>query len=199
MTVSSPGILGHPCPSKTTLISARVRLGWEVMLGYLMRFWKHLRRVSRAATRSLGILSKSWRVFHDQSLLVRCFQCSVLPVLKYCSAVWCNQWRQFPAGGVLECNISHHRSVAVLCILHTFRTRVTLCIHFALHCLFLLSTWGLHVGSGLRTVVVHTLSPAGLKCRLFKIIVIISNQYIYRAFSYPALVDGPLSSFMFSV
>ena len=55
-----------------------------------MTFEKNLRSVSRAASQTLGILRKSWRVFHDRSLLVRCFRGFVLPVLKYCSAVWCS-------------------------------------------------------------------------------------------------------------
>ena len=35
---------------------------------------KHLRSVSRAASQRLGILIKSWRVFHDRSLLGRCIR-----------------------------------------------------------------------------------------------------------------------------
>ena len=54
-----------------------------------MTFEKHLRPVSRAASQRLGILSKSWQVFHDRLLLGRCFRGFVLPVLEYCSAVWC--------------------------------------------------------------------------------------------------------------
>ena len=50
-------------------------------------FEKHLRAVSRAASQRLGILRKSWRVFHDRSLLGRCFRGFLLPVLEYCSAV----------------------------------------------------------------------------------------------------------------
>ena len=38
----------------------------------------------------LGITRKSWQVFHDRSLLLRSFWCFVLPVLEYCSAVWCS-------------------------------------------------------------------------------------------------------------
>ena len=38
-----------------------------------MTFEKHLHSVSRAASQRLGILKKSWRVFHDRSLLGRCF------------------------------------------------------------------------------------------------------------------------------
>ena len=47
-----------------------------------MTFEKHLRSVSRVASQRLGILRKSWRVFHDRSLLWRCFRGFVLPVLE---------------------------------------------------------------------------------------------------------------------
>ena len=55
-----------------------------------MTFEKHLRSVSKAASQRLGILRKSWRVFHDRSLLGRCFRGFVLPVLEHCSAFWCS-------------------------------------------------------------------------------------------------------------
>ena len=55
-----------------------------------MIFEKHLCSVSRAASQILGLLRKSWRVFHDRSLLGRCFWGFVLPVLEYCSAVCCS-------------------------------------------------------------------------------------------------------------
>ena len=47
----------------------------------------HPRSVSRAASQRLGILGKSWRVFHDRLLLERCFRGFVPPILEYCSAV----------------------------------------------------------------------------------------------------------------
>ena len=53
-----------------------------------MIFEKHLRFVFGAAAQRLGIMRKSWQVFHDRSLLLRSFWSSVLPVLEYCSAVW---------------------------------------------------------------------------------------------------------------
>ena len=43
-----------------------------------MTFEKHLRSVSRAALQRLGISRKSRRVFHDRSLLGRCFRGFVL-------------------------------------------------------------------------------------------------------------------------
>ena len=73
-------------------------------------------------------------MFHDRSLLWRYFRGFVLPVLEYCSAVWCSaadthlkllyravSGTQFLTGGVFECDISHRRSVAVLCMLYKIR------------------------------------------------------------------------------
>ena len=99
-----------------------------------LTFEKQLRLVSRAASQRLGILRKSWRVFHDRSLLERCFLGFVLPVLEYCYAVWCSaadthlklldrvvSGALFLTGGVFECDIAHRRSVAVLCMLYKIR------------------------------------------------------------------------------
>ena len=99
-----------------------------------MTFEKHLYSVSRAASQRLRILRKSWHVFRDRSLLVRCFRGFVLPVLEYCSAVWCSaadthlklldravSGARFLAWGVFLCDISHRRFVAVLCMLYKFR------------------------------------------------------------------------------
>ena len=73
-------------------------------------------------------------MFYGRSLLGRCFRGFVLPVLKYCSAVWCSAtdthlkllnsavsgaW--FLTGGVFECDIAHRRSVAILCLLYKIR------------------------------------------------------------------------------
>ena len=99
-----------------------------------MTFEKHPRSVSRAASQRLDISRKSWRVFHDRSLLGRYFRGFVLPVLEYCSAVWCSATHthlklldrevsgaRFLTGGVFECDIFHRRSVAVLCMLYKIR------------------------------------------------------------------------------
>ena len=80
-----------------------------------LTFEKHLCSVSRAASQRLGILRKSWQVLHDKLLIGRCFWGFVLPVLEYCSAVWCSADTHlklldrvvsgacFLAGGVLNC------------------------------------------------------------------------------------------------
>ena len=95
---------------------------------------KHLYSVSRAASHRLGILRKSWAVFHARSLLVRCFRHFVLPIFEYCYAVWCSaadthlklqdrvvSGASFLTAGVFECDIAHRRSVAVLCMLYKIR------------------------------------------------------------------------------
>ena len=52
-----------------------------------MTFEKHLRSVSRAASQQLGILRKSWQVFHDMLLLGRCFCFLSCPFWN--TALWC--------------------------------------------------------------------------------------------------------------
>ena len=75
-------------------------------------------------------MKKSWQVFHDLSLLLRSFWSLVLPVLEYRSAVWFSaadshlklldrvvRSAGFLAGGVLDSNLAHRRSVAELYML----------------------------------------------------------------------------------
>ena len=67
-------------------------------------------------------------------LVGRCFWGFVLPILEYCSAVWCSAADThrklldsvvggacFLSGSVLNCNLSHRLSVAVLCMLYKIR------------------------------------------------------------------------------
>ena len=80
-------------------------------------------------------------VYHDKSLLGKCFRGFVLPVLEYCSALWRSAadthselldrvvtCAHLLNEGVFECAIAHRRSVAVLCML--YRSDVTRCTHF---------------------------------------------------------------------
>ena len=105
-----------------------------VTFDYKMTIEKHLRSVSRVASQRLGILRKSWQVFHDRLLLGRGFMGFVLPVLEYCSAVWylaadthlrpldrIVSGASFLTGGVFERDLAHRRSVAVLCMLYKIR------------------------------------------------------------------------------
>ena len=90
-------------------------------------------------------------------LLGRCFRGFVLPVLEYCSAVWCSaadthfklldravSGARFLTGGVFECDISHRRSVAVLCMLYIIRSGVTRCTLLTVLSLDRMCQLGLH-------------------------------------------------------
>ena len=92
-----------------------------------MPFEKHLQSVSIADPQRLGILRKSWLVFHDRSLIERCFLGFVLLVLEYCSAMCCSaadthlklldraaSGALFLIWSVFECDAAHRRSGAVL-------------------------------------------------------------------------------------
>ena len=125
-----------------------------------MTFEKHLRSVSRAASQILGILRKSWRPFHDRSLLGRWFRGFVLPVSETSCftirgfAVWCSagdthllnravSGSRFLTWGVFECDIVHRRSVAVLCMLY-IRSGVTQCTLLMVLCPDHMCHCGLH-------------------------------------------------------
>ena len=99
-----------------------------------LTFEKHLRSGSRAASQRFCILRETWQVFHDKLLIGRCFWGFILPVLEYCSAVWYSaadthlklvdrvvSGACFLAGEVLNCDLSHRRSMAVLCMLYKIR------------------------------------------------------------------------------
>ena len=84
-------------------------------------------------------------MFQDRSLLGRCFWGFVLPVLEYCSSVWCSaadthlklldravSGARFLTGGVFKCDITHRRSLAVLCMLYNIRCNPVHCLNSAL-------------------------------------------------------------------
>ena len=138
----------------------------------LLTFEKHLRSVSGAASQRLGILRKSWRVFHIRLLIGRCFWGFVLPVLEYCSAVWCSaadthlklldrvvSGACFLAGDVFNCNLSYRRSVAVLCMLYKIRCNPMhpLCGALPVPCVTVRVTCG--------TLIAHRYTYAPPRCR----------------------------------
>ena len=77
----------HPQPPALTIVRTVLKESDDlIILGVTfdskMTFENHLRSVSRAASQWLGILRKSWQVFHDRLLLGRCFGGFVLPILE---------------------------------------------------------------------------------------------------------------------
>ena len=76
----------HPQLTPLTLDETLVKESADlVILGVMfdakITFEKHLCSVSSAAAQRLGIIRKSWQVFHDQSLDLRSFWSFVLPVV----------------------------------------------------------------------------------------------------------------------
>ena len=143
----------------------------ELTFDSKMTFEKHLRSISRSASQRLCILRKSWRVLHDRSLLGRCFQGFVFPVLEYCSAVWCSaadthlklldravSGARFLTGIMFECDIAHRRSVEVLCIC-CIRSGVTPCTLLMVFYLDRMCQCGLHavLWSHISTLMHHSL------------------------------------------
>ena len=100
-----------------------------------MTFEKNHCLVSRPAFQRLGFVRKSWRIFHDRFLLITSLFGIVLPVLKYCCAVWRSaadthlkllncvvSCASFFNWGMFECSIVYQRwSVAILCMLNKIR------------------------------------------------------------------------------
>ena len=125
MIVSRPRTMHPQSPALTIGGTVLKESGGLVILGLTfdskMAFENHLLSVSRAASQRIGILRKSWQVLHDRLLLGRCFRCFVLPVLEYCSAVWCSaadthlklldriiSGASLLTGGLFECDLAHH-------------------------------------------------------------------------------------------
>ena len=86
MIVSRSRTMHHQSPlltiGRTVLKESDDLVSLGVTFDSKMTFEKHLRSVSRAASQRLGIMRKSWHVFHDRSLLGRCFRGFVLPLLE---------------------------------------------------------------------------------------------------------------------
>ena len=118
-------------------------------------------------------------MFHDISLLGRCFRGFVLPLLEYCSAVWCSAadthlklldravcGALFLTGGVFECDIAHRRSVAVLCLLYKIRCNPVrplnvLYLDHMCQCGLHVVIWS-HIGTLMHRLTAEPRSTAGL-------------------------------------
>ena len=169
-----------------------------VILGVLfnskMTFEKHLRSVSWATSQRLGILRKSLQLFHDRLLIGRCFRGFVLPLLEYCSAVWCSaadthlkllnrvvSGASFLTGGVFECDLAHCRSVAVLCVLYKIRCNLLHPLYGSLPVQYVpvrvhAALWS-HIGA---LFAVNRSLPALLYQSFLIIIIIIEIYIVYR-------------------
>ena len=153
----------------------------EVTFYSKMTFEKHLCSVSRAASQRLGTLRKSSRVFHDRSLLGRCFRvCHASFGVLFCSLVQAAD----PHLKLLDCAVIGARlpvtnwgvclSVTLLivdpwqssvCFIRSGVTRCTLLIVLYLDCMCqcgLHTVLWSHIGLLMHRLTVEPRSTAGL-------------------------------------
>ena len=108
----------------------------------------------------------------DRLIVGRCFRGFVLPVLEYYAAVWCTaadthlklldravSGARFLTVGVFECDISHRRSVAVLCMLYKIRCNSVHPLNGALPGPYV------PVGFTRGALIAHRYSSAPTRCR----------------------------------
>ena len=51
-------------------------------------FERHIRSTSSSVAQKMDLCRKSFRIFGDQDVLLKCFNSFILPCLEYCSPVW---------------------------------------------------------------------------------------------------------------
>ena len=59
-----------------------------VMFDSKFTFERHIRSISSSVAQKIGLLRKSFKIFGDHDVLLRCFNSFILPCLEYCSPVW---------------------------------------------------------------------------------------------------------------
>ena len=59
-----------------------------VMFDSKFTFERHIRSISSSVAQKIGLLRKSFRIFGDCDVLLKCFNSFILSCLKYCSPVW---------------------------------------------------------------------------------------------------------------
>ena len=127
----------------------------EVTIDGKTTFEKHLSSVSRAASQRLGVSRKFWWVFHDRSLLGRCFRGFVLPVWstvrKCCARLpihTFNYWTVQSVVLVFQLRICSSVTLLIVdlwqCCVCSIRSGVTLCTLFMALYLGLVCQCGLY-------------------------------------------------------
>ena len=58
-----------------------------VMFDSKFTFERHIHSISSSVAQKFGLLRKSFRIFGDHDILLRCFNSFILPCLEYCSSV----------------------------------------------------------------------------------------------------------------
>ena len=60
----------------------------DVMLDSKFTFERQICSISSSVAQKIGLLRKSFRIFGDHDVLLKCFNSFILPCLEYCSPVW---------------------------------------------------------------------------------------------------------------
>ena len=68
-----------------TLVTLKI-LG--IMFESKFTFERHIRSISSSIAQKIGLLRKSFRIFRDHDILLKCFNSFILRCLEYCSPVW---------------------------------------------------------------------------------------------------------------
>ena len=67
---------------------------------------RHVHSVSSSVAQKIGLHRKSFRIWRDQSLLLKCFSSFILPSLEYCLLVWSSEQNSI-------LNLVHNLSVSL--------------------------------------------------------------------------------------
>ena len=51
-------------------------------------FERHILSISTSVAQKIGLLRKSFRIFGDYDVLLRCFNSFIPPCFEYCSPIW---------------------------------------------------------------------------------------------------------------
>ena len=93
-------------------------------------FEKHICSISSSAAQKIGLLRKSFRIFGDHNVLLRCFNSFILHCLEYCSPFWSSAAdshlklldRNLRAHKFfipnLTVSLQHHHFISSLCMLY---------------------------------------------------------------------------------
>ena len=59
-----------------------------VMFDSKFTFERHIHSISSSVAQKVGLLRKSFRIFGNHDVLLKCYNSFILPCLEYCSPVW---------------------------------------------------------------------------------------------------------------
>ena len=101
-----------------------------VMFDSKFTFERHIRSISSSVAQKIGLLRKSFRIFGDHDVLLKCFNFFIVPCFEYCSPVWSSAAdshlklldRKLQACKFLIPNLTislqHRRFISSLCMLY---------------------------------------------------------------------------------